>query len=152
MGSVRLSSTPMVHVMAERAAFDRSVLIKIVRFVAVGLLNTACFFGAFWVFYALFGLERWLSVTLAFVLSTSLQYLGHAKITFDQRARDKAQIFRFVVTVALGYLTTQAIMLVGPGLGIPEFLLGIGVVVGLAVVNWFVFFLWVFNPRDKLST
>jgi putative flippase GtrA len=124
-------------------------VMKFVRFVAVGLFNTGFFFLVFWAVHKLAGAERWVAVTIAFVSSTTAQYIGHAAFTFDRKLQDAWQLVRFAVTIVLGYVTTQAIMLIGPKYGAPDTVLGILVVIGLAGVNWFVFLLWVFRGQQS---
>jgi putative flippase GtrA len=115
------------------------------RFVAVGLFNTAFFFVIFSLAKNYVGLSRALAVTLAYAISTIVQYSTHSTFTFGRTIWNGGQAIRFVTTITLGYLISQLVMFVGQQLGMPV-IISVGFLgVTIALVNWVVFSSWVFE-------
>jgi putative flippase GtrA len=120
----------------------------LLRYGAVGLFNGAIFFLTFYLCIDLLHIDRWIAVLIAFSVSTTSQYLGHSIVTFQKNVGDAPQLIRFIVTIGLGLVIAQAIMLGGPHIGLPDIISGGLVVVALVLVNWVVFFLWVFKGAE----
>jgi putative flippase GtrA len=121
---------------------------RFLRFVAVGLCNTAVFFIVFIVANAITCVPRWAAVALAFFSATLFQYAANAGYTFERKVFDTSQVVRYLASLGCGLALSELIMLSGPGLGLPELLTSIIVVFSLALLNWVLFLFWVFKGRQ----
>jgi len=124
---------------------DRILWLRFARYVTVGLFNAAVFYVAFSVAKDHVGLSRGVAVTLAYAISLILGYSAHATVTFERTLWNFGQVWRFVITVSLGYLISQLVMFVGYELRLPE-IISVGfLAISIALVNWIVFKAWVFG-------
>ncbi|MEO1140493.1 MAG: GtrA family protein [Pseudomonadota bacterium] len=119
------------------------------RFALVGLIVA----GLYVVLYLLLldlGMGKPLANTVAFLIAVTVQYVGQAAFTFEARLKDSHQILRFMAMIGLGLFTSTAITaLVGPMLGLADWIAAITVTVVLPLQNYVLMRHWVFNPVRK---
>ncbi|SHK86664.1 Putative flippase GtrA (transmembrane translocase of bactoprenol-linked glucose) [Roseovarius marisflavi] len=85
---------------------------------------------------------------LAFGIAVLVQYAGQARFTFGRRMADTAQIVRFGVMIALGFVTSAVITgVIAPQMGLADWLAAVTVTVILPVQNFVLMTLWVFSGQ-----
>lgn len=88
----------------------RELLLQMIRFGLTGGLLTVLVAGGYWLLATFAGVEPMLSLTLNFLVFTSLGYLLHSRFSFKGHgARDNAaaRTIRFFTVNTLGFLTNQ---------------------------------------------
>jgi putative flippase GtrA len=83
-----------------RRLLDPSML----RFLAVGVVNTLVGSAIMFGLYNLAGCSYWLSSAANYTLTSILSYFLNKRFTFRNRERSAAQVLRFAVNIALCYL------------------------------------------------
>ncbi len=74
------------------------------RFVLVGLINTAVGTAIMFVFYNVFGMSYWLSSASNYFFGSILSYFLNKYYTFRYKKRDWKVVARFVVNISACYL------------------------------------------------
>lgn len=81
--------------------------LQLVKFAAVGFFNTLLDYGAFYVFFALFNINKNPAQVLATVISMTNSYFVNRYWTFERRGRIKRrEVIRFVVVNVLSLSVT----------------------------------------------
>ncbi|WP_299780887.1 GtrA family protein [uncultured Roseobacter sp.] len=120
----------------------------VLRFALIGGLVALVYFLLYLGFLQL-GMARGFANGLAFLLAICLQYVGQAGFTFGKRLDDPQQVLRFVVMVGLGFVASGLITgVIGPALGIADWVAAATVTVVLPVQNYILMTIWVFAKQQ----
>lgn len=115
------------------------------RFAIVGALVAGLYVLLYLILQEL-GLGAAVANTVAFLIAVSAQYVGQAAFTFRVQLRNRQQIVRFVVMIGLGLVTsTTMTALLGPALGLADWISAVAVTLVLPVQNFVLMRLWVFD-------
>lgn len=118
------------------------------RYAIAGTLVAGLYAGGFFVLSRVVRLDSALSSNLALAVAIVAQYFLHAIFTFRRDWRDRAQLARFVFTIASGLLVSQFVIgHLAPRFGLPDFIGLIVVMVVLPLTNLVFFFVWVFAQK-----
>ena len=79
------------------------------RFVLVGIINTAFGTAIMFVFYNVFSLSYWLSSASNYFFGSILSYFLNKYFTFRYKKRDWKVVVRFVVNISACYLIAYGI-------------------------------------------
>lgn len=75
-----------------------------VRFVIVGLINTAVGTAIMFLAYNAFHLSYWLSSSLNYILASILSYFLNKYFTFKSQGKSLKEVLRFALNIAICYL------------------------------------------------
>ena len=90
---------------AHQPFFDASML----RFIGVGLINTAVGSAIMFGLYNWAGFSYWLSSAVNYTLTSILSYFLNRRITFRRRGGGLIQPLRFAINIAVCYLFAYSI-------------------------------------------
>lgn len=85
--------------------FDKSLL----KFMAVGVLNTVVGTAIMFGFYNLLHLNYWISSASNYFLTSILSYFCNKHFTFKNETKGLGQILRFAANIALCYLVAYGV-------------------------------------------
>ena len=80
--------------------FDRTLL----KFIAVGVVNTIFGYAIMFTFYNLLHLSYWVSSACNYIFGSILSYFLNKHFTFQDRSRSWKTVLRFAVNIACCYL------------------------------------------------
>ncbi len=124
---------------------------RALRFAAVGA-GVACAYVLLYVVFLGLGMAQVAANGLAFCLAICLQYVGQARYTFGVGVKDGAQMARFGIMVALGFLVSALVTgYAAPMFGMPDWSAAAAVALLLPVQNFILMTLWVFVADRKLG-
>lgn len=119
----------------------------ILRFGAIGVAVAGVYVLLYLALQGL-GMPRVGANALAFGVAILVQYAGQARFTFGRRMADSAQIARFGVMIALGFVTSAVITgVIAPQMGLADWLGAVAVTLILPVQNFVLMTLWVFSGQ-----
>ena len=121
---------------------------RILRYCAVGGVISAVYVLGYLGLRGL-GLSEPLANGLAFGTAVTLQYLGHARVTFARKVRDPRQLLRFVVMIGAGFVVST--LITGPVaalFGLPDWLAALITTCWIPVQNLILMAVWVFAAQD----
>lgn len=119
----------------------------ILRFACVGVAVAGLYVGLYLALQGL-GLPQAVANALAFGGAVLVQYAGQARFTFGQRMADTAQIARFGVMIALGFVTSAVVTgVIAPQMGLADWLAAVAVTLILPIQNFVLMTLWVFSGQ-----
>lgn len=116
-------------------------------FLAVGAITAGIYFFIFTVFWKMLHVDYRVSVSIAYVLSVTFQFLTNRGVTFKNHSHNVLnQLIRYVVMLVINYGITMAVveytvkvLLLSPYFGV-IFSVGITVITGFLLSK-----LWVFK-------
>lgn len=115
-------------------------------FVLIGLTVNAIYAILFLSIVSLAPDRRVLASVIAYVSACLFQYAANARLTFQRRAANAGQFVRYVLCVGLGLVLSTLFLKTAPNwLGGPDWLLIVISAGSLAVMNFFLFRLWVYK-------
>ena len=123
----------------ERAPF-------LVRYAIVGGSVAVLYALVYW--FAEPRLSAYGAATAAFIGAIVAQYIGHAKYTFGVPAKNRGQLFRFIVTTAFGYAAAMSVAWASETYGFGRLPSVIVMLVLIPIVNFLVFVFWVFVQKQ----
>ena len=85
--------------------FDKSFL----KFLMVGIINTAAGTGLMFVCYNIFKLSYWISSALNYVIGSVISYCLNKKITFGNSEKGYKPILRFTANILICYIAAYGI-------------------------------------------
>ncbi len=122
---------------------------QLLRFSITGVLVAGLYVGSYVVFLAA-GLAQVWANAAAFGTAVTVQYIMQTAWTFRKPLALPDQAFRFICTIALGYLVSAVITgFAGPLAGWPDWLCAAVVAVVLPVQNFIIFSLWVYTGPSR---
>jgi putative flippase GtrA len=111
----RVKTEPLRQLSERLPAGQRDLLIQMVRFGLTGGLLTVLVAGGYWVVATWGGIEPMLSLTINYLVFTSLGYFLHSRWSFKGHgARDRAAVrtVRFFTVNTLGFVLNQLFVFV----------------------------------------
>ncbi|MEM6489421.1 MAG: GtrA family protein, partial [Pseudomonadota bacterium] len=87
-------------------------MLRIVRYVTVGLMSTITHVGAFLGLIAFAGIEPALANPLGILCAIPVSYLGHYYVTFASAAGHRGAFLRFVLIVLVSFAISQTVVTV----------------------------------------
>jgi putative flippase GtrA len=115
------------------------------RYVGVGLLSLVVDAGTLWLLYDVAHQNLLLATSTGFWLSFWVNFVANKYLTFAATTGGGRQLGRYVVMVALNYLSNVAIVATLVELGLPAVISKIIAVGLLTVVNFSAYRYWVFR-------
>ena len=94
----------------EQIRKHREILGQLVRFGLTGGFLTVLVAGGYWIVAELFGVDPMVSLTLNFLVFTSLGYVLHSRFSFrghGARDREGLRTLRFFTVNVIGFLSNQ---------------------------------------------
>ena len=82
---------------------------KLLKFIAVGIVNTLVGMAIMFGLYNLVGCSYWISSAANYILTSILSYILNKKITFRHEGDVKGSVLRFSVNIAVCYLLAYGI-------------------------------------------
>ena len=82
---------------------------KLLRFILVGIVNTAVGTAIMFGLYNLAGCSYWFSSAANYILTSILSFFLNKYFTFQNHERSAAQVVRFVVNIAVCYVLAYGI-------------------------------------------
>ena len=83
----------------KRKIFDA----QFIRFLGVGVINTAVGTGTMFLLYNVFGAGYWISSASNYIVGSIVSYILNKKFTFKNQDSNKKTIIKFVVGIAVCY-------------------------------------------------
>ena len=83
----------------KRKIFDA----QFIRFLGVGVINTAVGTGTMFLLYNVFGAVYWISSASNYIVGSIVSYILNKKFTFKNQDSNKKTIIKFVVGIAVCY-------------------------------------------------
>lgn len=83
--------------------------IKLVKFIAVGVVNTLVGAAIMFTLYNLAGCSYWVSSALNYLLTSILSFFLNKYFTFQNRERSISQVLRFIINIAVCYLLAYGV-------------------------------------------
>jgi putative flippase GtrA len=130
--------------MTEGLSRERALFL--VRYVIVGGSVAVLYALVYWL--AEPQLSAYGAATIAFASAIVAQYIGHAKFTFGVPAKNRGQLFRFIVTTCFGYMTAMSVAWASETYGLGRGPSVVAMLVLIPIVNFLVFVFWVFVKKD----
>ena len=131
---------------------------KLLKFIAVGIVNTIAGTAVMFGMYNLLGCSYWVSSAANYILASILSYVLNRKFTFEHQGSAVRSGFRFVVNIAICYLIAYGVakpfavwMLSGSTVAVQEnvaMLAGMCIFTGLNYIGQRIF---VFNEEDTME-
>lgn len=116
-----------------------------VRYAGVGLLSLVVDAGTLWLLYDVAHEELWLATSAGFWLSFAVNFVANKYLTFSATTGGRRQLMRYVVVVAVSYVSNLAIVMGLVALGMPAVLAKLIAVTLLVIVNFGAYRYWVFR-------
>ena len=79
------------------------------RFLLVGMVNTAVGMSVMFIFYNVFHFGYWISSVSNYVIGSIVSYFLNKHFTFQNKSKDPAILVRFIVNISVCYLTAYGI-------------------------------------------
>ncbi|HBB55955.1 MAG TPA: hypothetical protein DCZ49_07200 [Hyphomonadaceae bacterium] len=118
------------------------------RYAISGILVASIYAGSFFILSRIFSIASTPSSSIALLIAIFVQYFLHSIYTFKRDWRDGDQLLRFVITIITGLLVSQVVIgNFAPRVGVPDYIGLVIVMVVLPIVNFMVFFIWVFRHK-----
>ncbi|MGI9292804.1 MAG: GtrA family protein [Pseudomonadales bacterium] len=119
---------------------------QILRFILVGGLTAAIYYGVLYVLVEFVGVGVLLSSSAAYIGAIVLNYKLHHAWTFEAKVSHRVASFRYIVMVAIGFTINYLVMFFGVGNDQSNYLL-VQTVAVVCVVAWnfIVSSLWVYR-------
>lgn len=76
---------------------------QFIRFLGVGVINTAVGTGTMFLLYNVFGAGYWISSAFNYIVGSIVSYILNKKFTFKNQDSNKKTIIKFVVGIAVCY-------------------------------------------------
>ncbi len=115
------------------------------RFGLVGVLATIVYYASA-VSIEAGGVAPQQANLLAYLLSTSVSFLGHFHFTFGKSGRKLPYIWRFIPVSVAGYVISRVVVFVGNSeLALPFWITAFAVAVAVAAFTWVVSRFWAFK-------
>lgn len=102
---------------------------EVIRFILVGIFNTALGIAAMFCFYHFFGWGYWGSSALSYTLGSIISFFLHKNFTFQQRDTSLSAGLKFAVNMGVCYFA--AYLLAKPLVRYFLFLIGVGLRVSM---------------------
>lgn len=83
----------------KRKIFDA----QFIRFLGVGVINTAVGTGTMFLLYNVFGADYWISSASNYIVGSIVSYILNKKFTFKNQDSNKKTIIKFIVGIAVCY-------------------------------------------------
>ena len=83
----------------KRKIFDA----QFIRFLGVGVINTAVGTGTMFLLYNVFGAGYWISSAFNYIVGSIVSYILNKKFTFKNQDSNKKTIIKFIVGIAVCY-------------------------------------------------
>ena len=83
----------------KRKIFDA----QFIRFLGVGVINTAVGTGTMFLLYNVFGAGYWISSASNYIVGSIVSYILNKKFTFKNQDSNKKTIIKFIVGIAVCY-------------------------------------------------
>lgn len=83
--------------------------ITMLKFIIVGIANTAFGMGIMFLFYNLFHFNYWVSSASNYIFGSILSYFLNKYFTFQNKSKDKRIIFRFVINITICYIVAYGV-------------------------------------------
>jgi putative flippase GtrA len=124
---------------------------QLLRFAIVGA-SVALIYVLSYVILLSLGLSQPFANAVAFLLAIAFQYVGQASFTFGKRINDRTQLVRFFCMTGLGFLLAALITgIIGPMLGVANWVAAIAVTIILPAQNYIIMTVWVFTQATKTN-
>ncbi len=82
---------------------------KLIKFIAVGIINTFVGMVIMFGLYNLAGYSYWVSSAANYILTSILSYILNKKFTFRHKGDVKGSVLRFAINIAVCYLLAYGI-------------------------------------------
>ena len=76
---------------------------QFIRFLGVGVINTAVGTGTMFLLYNVFGAGYWISSAFNYIVGSIVSYILNKKFTFKNQDSNKKTIIKFIVGIAVCY-------------------------------------------------
>ena len=76
---------------------------QFIRFLGVGVINTAVGTGTMFLLYNVFGAGYWISSASNYIVGSIVSYILNKKFTFKNQDSNKKTIIKFIVGIAVCY-------------------------------------------------
>jgi putative flippase GtrA len=125
---------------------------RLVRYSAVGIVNTVLYIVVLYALLAVLKLPETTAATLAYIFSISFYYSAHRYFTFRSTAPIVRQIYRLLPATALNYLISLGLVAaLSQGLMLPPGWVAVLAGTVTAAVGYFFAYLWVFADGRRKS-
>lgn len=94
-----------ITIIIKKLFFDKSIL----KFAAVGVLNTVVGTAIMFGFYNILHLNYWVSSASNYFLTSILSYFCNKRFTFKNKTKGVGQILRFAVNIVLCYTVAYGV-------------------------------------------
>lgn len=79
------------------------------KFIVVGIVNTAFGMGIMFVFYNFFHLSYWISSASNYIFGSILSYFLNKHFTFQNKSKSLATVIKFTVNITVCYLIAYGV-------------------------------------------
>lgn len=80
-----------------------------VRFIIVGVMNTAIGMAAMLIAYNIFHLGYWISSAMDYIIGSIFSYFANKYFTFQSNKKSKTEVVRFVINIVVCYVLAYSI-------------------------------------------
>lgn len=83
--------------------------ITMLKFILVGIVNTAVGMGVMFLFYNLFHFNYWISSASNYIVGSIVSYFLNKYFTFQNKSKDAKVIVKFIINITVCYLVAYGV-------------------------------------------
>jgi putative flippase GtrA len=138
------------HLLIEFYQFINTHKVAMLLFASVGALSALTNFMCFTLFWKLVGLNYQLAVSIAYVISVLVHYIGNRNLTFKSTGENNllSQLAKYLMLVIFNYCITLIVMHITVKKLLLSPFLGIIFAIGVTVMNGYLLsYFWIFRSE-----